>query len=175
MQYLGLTSTFLTTMMCVSTAQAGASTQRCKAHKAITAPTNSFAIDLKRNVVTKDGLMWKRCAEGQSTSTRKGCEGKADQIYFEQAISDKKYKKFAGYSDWRLPSIDEVKSILEKSCKGPAFNLDVFPASPNFKLWSQSKVEGNDSQVWIMFSSTGTAIKSRIASPAMLRLVRDVK
>ena len=151
-----------------------ASTQRCKDHKPETAPTDSFKIDLQRNVVIKDGLMWKRCAEGQSIS-RKGCEGKADQIYFEDAMSNRKYKKFAGYSDWRLPTIEEVQGILEKRCKGPAFNLEVFPGAPNLKLWSQKKVEGQDDKIWVMYSSTGVAVKHRIALAAMLRLVRDVE
>lgn len=172
MQYRGLVTGLLVTALCMSATPAVA--QRCKEYKPATAPTSSFKIDLKRNVVSKGGLMWKRCAEGQAIS-KGGCEGKADQIYFDDAMNNKKYKRFAGYSNWRLPTIDEVKGILEKRCKKPSFNLTVFPGAPNFKIWSQSRVENSDDKIWIMFSSTGVAIKHRIEQAAMLRLVRDIQ
>lgn len=172
MQYKGLITGLLFSALLSSAAQAE---QRCKEYRPATAPTKSFKIDLKRNVVTKDGLMWKRCAEGQRIDARKGCEGKADQIYLPDALSKPKYKKFAGYGDWRMPTIEEVKGILEKRCKKPAFNLDVFPEAPNLKLWSSDLVEGDSEKAWIMFSSTGVAVKHRTSLPAMLRLVRDIK
>lgn len=172
MGYKGLTTGLLASALLLSAVPAAA--QRCKEYKPATAPTSSFKIDLKRNVVTKDGLMWKRCAEGQIVS-KNNCEGKADQIYFEDAMGDRKYKRYAGYNNWRVPTIEEIKSILEKRCKKPAFNLTVFPGSPNFKLWSQTRDENSDDKVWIMFSSTGVAVKHRLSSSAMLRLVRDVK
>ncbi len=171
-QYKKLIAVFITSAIYAGTAQ---SAQRCKEYKPATAPTDSFEIDLEKNVVIKDGLMWKRCAEGQSLSSRKGCKGKANLIYFEDALTNSKYKRFAGYSDWRVPTIEELASVVEKRCKQPAFNLQVFPEAPNLKIWSSSVVENNDEKVWIMFSSTGVKIKHRASLPAMLRMVRDVK
>ena len=109
-QYKKLAAVFITSVIYASAPHAA---QRCKDYKPATAPTHSFEIDLKKNVVIKDGLMWKRCAEGQSVSSRTGCKGKANLIYFEDALTNPKYKKFAGYSavsytHLKLPTNREV-------------------------------------------------------------------
>jgi hypothetical protein len=55
-------------------------------------------------------LMWKRCAEGQ-TWTGSTCSGTATSITAEEAaIID---GSFAGLSDWRLPTADELLSLVD--------------------------------------------------------------
>lgn len=63
---------------------------------------------------TETRLMWKRCSEGQSGED---CSGKAEEYTWDDAIS--KFGKgvsFAGYSDWRMPTLDEWGTLLE--CNG---------------------------------------------------------
>mgnify|MGYP001814604045 CR=1 FL=1 len=57
---------------------------------------------------TKTGLMWKRCAEGLSGDNCE--EGQVKKYSYNDAIKRFKNVDYAGYRDWRLPSIDELKT-----------------------------------------------------------------
>lgn len=164
----------LISFLMLASAADARSTQRCKDHKPATAPTENFQINKIKGVVTQGNLMWKRCAEGQ-TLTPTGCENKADPFSYEDLNGVvQKNRRFAGMSGWRVPTIEELKGIVEKSCKGPAMNLEVFPNAPNSMLWGTSG-ENEMSKIWTLYSSTGVAVKSRPESNAMVRLVRDVR
>ncbi|XCN72502.1 MAG: DUF1566 domain-containing protein [Candidatus Electrothrix aestuarii] len=62
---------------------------------------------------TETGLMWKRCAEGLSGVNCE--EGEMERYTWDEAV--KRFKKidYAGYADWRLPTIDELKTLLQCS------------------------------------------------------------
>uniref|UniRef100_UPI004055CA12 caspase family protein n=1 Tax=Candidatus Electronema sp. TaxID=2698783 RepID=UPI004055CA12 len=59
---------------------------------------------------TKSGLMWKRCPEGLSGVN---CEqGKTEEYEWDDAVKRFKDVEYAGYADWRLPTIDELKTLV---------------------------------------------------------------
>ncbi len=54
--------------------------------------------------------MWKRCSEGLSGAD---CEkGKIEKYTWNTAVQRFKDIEYAGYADWRLPTIDELKTFL---------------------------------------------------------------
>jgi len=60
---------------------------------------------------TQTGLTWMRCLVGQTWDTKRSrCNGKAETFTGKQAKAI--LKNFAGYSDWRLPTIKELRSIV---------------------------------------------------------------
>lgn len=126
----------------------------------------------------KTGLMWKQCSEGQSGSD---CAGSATNFMWPQALQQAQTVNsngFAGYHDWRVPSMRELAALLELSCISPAINLSRFPATPaDGYYWSSSSVVEslNGGLVWyISFSegATGFTIKD---SDKPLRLVRSAQ
>lgn len=99
------------------------------------------------------GLQWKRCAEGQ-TWTGATCSGDASRHDWETA--SRLSSHFAGHSDWRLPTIDELKTLVycssgqpkiwndsgELECEGtynsPTIQTEAFPNTPGLPFGSSS-------------------------------------
>jgi len=65
------------------------------------------AIDKRTN------LMWYRCNVGEFWHGGK-CRGSADRFTWQQALGIAQEAKAAGYTDWRLPTVKELKGLVEK-------------------------------------------------------------
>ena len=92
-------------------------------------PTADFTINGDGTVThAKTGLMWKQCAEGLSGA---GCAiGTATTVIWRDALNAANSANtgaFAGYSDWRLPNVKELQSIVEECGYRPNINQTVFP------------------------------------------------
>ena len=136
-----------------------AGAQTCQTNRILaTTPTNRFTINNDGTVSdTKTGLTWKKCSEGQSgvdcrtgTATTYTWQGA-----LQQAQSVNNNGGFAGYKNWRLPSIKELNSIVEEQCSEPSINLAVFPESPSDWYWSSSPYANDSSLAWGVFFSFG--------------------
>lgn len=114
--------------------------QTCNSQMTPTTPTSSFTINADGTVTdNRTGLVWDLCTWGQ---TGADCSGDAatghnwqDALAQAVAANSANYK---GHSDWRLPNIKELASIVERSCVDPAINLTLFPNTPSDILWSSS-------------------------------------
>lgn len=151
-----------------------------------TTPSTDF-IDNNDGTIThiKTGLMWKRCTEGQEW-TPSGCDSEPTVHgwnAWENILNDVKEHHFAGYSDWRLPSKNELESIVERRCWNPSINTFIFPSTVhdnnalNLYHTSSSAVRGDGSvaEVWVIdFYSGGVFATSKWGNvPGVARLVRD--
>ncbi len=105
-----------------------------------TTPTSDFT-DNGDGTVThqQTGLTWMRCSLGQ-TWTGTDCSGTA--LTYTYATAKKQTANFAGYSDWRLPNIAELQTIVERDNVAPAINTELFPNTPNNAFWSSSPSVG---------------------------------
>ncbi len=101
-------------------------------------PESDF-IDHYNGTVThkKTGLMWQKCAYGQMLVGNSRCSN--TEIYLKHKNANSK-DYFAGYDDWRLPTINELSSIVEYKNADPAINLAVFPDTPSYGFWSSSSL-----------------------------------
>ena len=93
------------------------------------------------NVVTdnRTGLMWKQCSEGLSGT---GCMvGVASKHPWNEALglpANINNTGYAGFNDWRIPNIEELRSISVNNCYNPAVNETAFPNTPSVGYWSSS-------------------------------------
>ncbi|WP_455208494.1 Lcl C-terminal domain-containing protein [Kaarinaea lacus] len=110
--------------------------QECNNNMPVVTPTDRFedqgnGIVLDRNT----RLVWKKCAEGQVYNSLSGsCNGDARMFVSNEALAFEaniNTTGFAGYTDWRVPNIKELSSIVEPSCVNPAINIVVFRNTPN--------------------------------------------
>jgi hypothetical protein len=127
-----------------------AQTQLCLPIIPATTPSNHFTVHDNGTVSDNEtGLMWKICAEGQAG---KDCKLGSPAAYswqaaLKQAQTVNATGGYAGYTDWRLPKIKELFSIVERQCSEPSINLAVFPETPSAMFWSSSPIpvsDGND-------------------------------
>jgi len=103
---------------------------------------------------TKTGLMWLRCSLGQ-TWDGVSCQGEAKRYAWDDAIKTPEGFNYSGYSDWRLPAINELKTLVYCSsgkpklwndtgndCDGdfarPTINSLAFPQTNSTFYWSSS-------------------------------------
>ncbi len=62
-------------------------------------------------IVSKNGLMWMKCAVGQKWNGST-CKGKAVSLTWMEARKVAKKNKYAGYSDWRLPTLQDFDTLV---------------------------------------------------------------
>ena len=150
--------------------------QICNPNMISLTPTAQFTDNNGDGTVTDTatGLMWKRCLEGLTYSPG-SCTGTPTVVNWDGALSlVKNYTGFAGYTDWRLPNIKELQSIVEEQCYQPAVNLELFPNTPDTTVWSNSPMATSPSTlVWIIDFSQGDMVYADKTMSYSVLLVRD--
>lgn len=136
------------------------------------------------------GLMWTRCLLG-ATWNGVSCEGKPHSYSWHDLQNSAEIMKYAGYSDWRTPSLNELKMLADKetgsgSVKIPHINQTVFPV-PNCHgtqsglnndghicwHWTSTPIEGSSHHAWIVYFGYGYGSANYEADTFALLLVRN--
>ncbi|NSY33926.1 DUF1566 domain-containing protein [Pseudoalteromonas sp. JC28] len=127
----------------------------CKDNITPSTPNSRFALNENGTVTdTQTGLMWMRCSLGQ-TWDGSTCTGSASTYTWAQALASADESNYAGFSDWYLPNIKELNSIVETACYDPAINQTVFPNTPSSGYWSSSPYAYYGSSAWLVSFSNG--------------------
>ena len=108
-----------------------ASAQTCNNNMKKTAPDSRYTNNGDGSVYDKDtDLTWMRCSIGQTwESGGDSCSGTLSQMRWGGALETvitKNSEALLGKSDWRLPNVKELSSVLEWACF-PAINETQFP------------------------------------------------
>ncbi|MCU0833342.1 MAG: DUF1566 domain-containing protein [Chromatiaceae bacterium] len=117
------------------------------------------------------GLAWKRCSEGQ-TWDGATCTGSASKHDWREALDLAEGATDAGHDDWRVPSLDELASLIDKACAHPALDLSTFPDTPAGVFWSSTRDATNPAYAWYVHFHDGHAAKGHQSRGAFVRLVR---
>ena len=95
--------------------------------KKFSQPTQSqLTNELEQGVWTdpKTGLMWARISIGQQWINGQ-CVGEAKEFNWEDAHKECQNFRLAGFNDWRLPIIDELKSLMLHGRSGYQYHCPI--------------------------------------------------
>ena len=109
------------------------------------APTISKYVDNSDGTVTdtSTGLMWQQATAPNTYN-------------WDQAISYCESLSFAGYTDWRLPTIDELKSLVDSRWR-PTIDPTYFPNTVfRFSNWSSTTCAGDTYFAWGVYFYDGS-------------------
>ena len=106
----------------------------------------------------KTGLMWQ-----QTTSSKMNWE---DAIKYCESLSQ------AGFSDWRLPIREELRSIVNYNKYNPAIDTVFFPETMSAFYWSSTSNAYTTGYAWGVRFYYGDGINSAKDSSYFVRAVR---
>ena len=131
----------------------------------------------------KSGLMWKQCTEGNvgaqcsQASSPAFVTASATSTYLAnwlKNVNDNPSTLGAGFSDWRIPTVKELASLVDRCItppSAPAINTTIFPASKPMSYISAT-VNANDiNTFWYVDFKDGTVAVGP-SENKYLRLVR---
>jgi len=146
----------------------------------------------------KTGLQWMRCSQGQEWKGG-NCVGDAARYGWkaarEAAETLNRHGGYAGYQDWRLPTIEELKTLIycstgqpktwndtkapcEGKYKSPTIDQAAFPNTPaggwlaRGWFWSSSSYAGYPGGAWGVDFGSGYVSYSGKGFDSHVRLVR---
>lgn len=121
-------------------------------------------------------LMWMRCSVGQSW-VQDACSGHpapADWASAERHVQEINQSGAYFFSDWRVPRLPELATLVERDCKDPRINMTVFPGTPAEVYWtttSRPGVADEDRVYGLDFGNEGVAWLPK-SEQHLVRLVR---
>ena len=114
----------------------------------------------RQKTVTLNGLMWQDDENAKSV-------GKT----WNGAIEYCKNLSLVGYKDWRLPTIEELMSIVDKS-RYPTIKKE-FKNSSSSYYWSSTTYMSYKSYAWVVYFGNGDVYNNYKDSTYYVRCVRD--
>jgi hypothetical protein len=134
---------------------------------------------------TQTGLMWIRCSLGQ-TWDGSTCTGNAKTYTWDEAMAVPENFEYAGFSDWRVPDIDELKSLMycssgkrdDYTCIGnytrPTIIEAAFPGVAELAMfWSSSPNDDGGDGAWTVYFGYGIDGWFKKSFDYQVRLVRS--
>lgn len=151
----------------------------CSTDVTITKPDSIYTNHGNGTVTdNQTGLMWMRCSLGLSGG---GCAaGTATTVNWKQALEAAQAANSGvgsfGYKDWRLPTTNELVTLVELACYSPAINTNLFPSTLSNVYWSSTPLildTVSESKAWsVNFNGGAEYFDSIKADSYYVRLVR---
>jgi hypothetical protein len=122
-------------------------------------------------VDNRTGLMWRKCPDGLTTSNCNS--GTITKILWVTALSACQ-TAFAGYTDWRLPNLAELSSLIYLGSGGSPYINPLFVGTPSgdSRFWTNTSYPTLLTSVYTVRFDTGIQLGTPKSSTYYVRCVR---
>jgi hypothetical protein len=97
------------------------------------------------------GLIWQKCSAGLGTTIGNCSTGSISSYNWSSAISYCEGLTLGGRSDWRLPNINELGSIIDYTkSSNPSIDSTAFPNTQSDYYWSSSTYAQSTNYAWLV-------------------------
>lgn len=168
---IGFCIAFMMPFQTTFAADIPSATDACVGGMAETTPSSEFLVIEDGSVVRHERttLEWQRCALGQTWNGKSNlCEGRPKASSWDKAAK----LAAALEGDWRLPTTEELLSIVEKCHVSPSINPQVFPNTPASLFWTSSSDTGGLDRAWSVSFFAGSHYRPGKIQTGRIRLVR---
>ena len=151
----------------------GLSHAACNVNVSASAPNDRYTVNSDGTIRDDDTkLVWMRCSVGQ-TWNGSGCSGNPASHSWQSALNTAYDYEFADKSDWRLPDIKELSSLIEQQCYNPSINENMFPDTPAEQYWTSSPYASSARYGWNVSFYLGYNHHNFKTDEFFIRLVRS--
>ncbi|MBN1913791.1 MAG: DUF1566 domain-containing protein [Candidatus Omnitrophica bacterium] len=116
------------------------------------------------------GLVWE--VKSSKKEEVNFCEDKYTWQDAQKYIKKLNAKKYGGFSDWRFPNKDEIRSIIDYGKTNPAVDKRYFPNCKSDLYWTANTYNMQKPFIWGIFFGLGSGICYTPSSERYVRAVR---
>jgi hypothetical protein len=134
--------------MFLSAVAAATSFAACVTNSGPAGNPGTFTLNAAGDVYTYsgNGLQYARCAFG--TSGPSCATGTAQVFTWQDALKASVNARDGGFSDWRLPNMQEMAALIEPRCTSPSLSPE-FPADPGVTIfWTNTTFASSLDAAW---------------------------
>ena len=140
----------------------------CDASQPSRKPIGQYVINGGTVYDKKGDLTWSRCSVGQRWVDGVGCAGVIKEMTWNEALQQ-------AYGGWRVPTKDELATLVSPTCKNPSINEEAFPDMELNKLVYWTSDENGASGAWGVHFDDGHIRKYILLPPFEYFAVRLVR
>ncbi|MEY3514495.1 MAG: hypothetical protein RL420_1518 [Pseudomonadota bacterium] len=142
----------------------------CNTKIEATRPNSRYAVLSGEVTDNVTGLIWKQCEVGRTGATCS--QGVSAPLTFSQAQAVA-FSASKTTPAWRLPTRNELTSIVERKCSSPSINSTIFPGQPSSGVWSATTNKEYPDAQWIVNFYNGFVTFVNASTTQHVRLVRN--
>jgi len=94
-----------------------------------------------------------------------------DTTAWQSALDRCEAMTLAGYSDWRLPNQNELRTLVDRTLKQPALN-GAFLNGVSYYYWSSTSAAGAEDKTWLINFTYGYGVWGVKTAKYYVRCVR---